>query len=260
MSDDVKRAASAPPADPTGDSLLQLAARGDPLLLESMRKRVLAGEPTPYVAGFLHFRCRRFRIDRRAYITDPEASGVLDVAAGRGCELEQTLGRPLRVVEFGIGAGTLSITLKLECPRWDVTGIDIDPSALELAKENASDHRASITLLNSNFFSAWPGDRPAPDLIFGDPPWGSESDLYEPERDAEYYRQMPPLSAFPPGGSRTALHDQLLSEVSSRGWKSLLVLNYGILPEPVIQHSAKRLTLYRIIHPAPGLSVLVGNF
>lgn len=240
------------------DALLRQAAAGDEERLERMRAAVAAGTPAPYVAGFLIFRGRRFRIDRRAFITDPETSALVDVVLAEGDSLAARLGRAPRLLEFGVGAGTLAISVKLERPHWRLAGIDIDTDALSLARENAELHGVAIELARSDFLGALPADDP-PDLIFGDPPWGGSEDLYDTERDEHWYRQMPAHSAFPDDGGQTSVHDALIAATLARRWPTRLVLNYGVLPGTVIASSAAGLGNWRIVQPAPGLSVLVGQ-
>lgn len=245
--------------DAGSEALLALAAGGDSGRLAALRARVAAGEPAAYVAGFIEFAGRRFRMDRRAFVTDAETGFLTAAVIEHGRRLQGELGRPLRVLEFGVGAGTLAITVKLAAPDWTLTGLDIDAAALTLAAENAALHGVAIELLESDYFDAWPANAGQPDLIFGDPPWGTGSDLYDAGRDEHYYQQMPAASAFPPGGQRTSIHDELICRVIARGWTSLLVLNYGILPEDVIAGSAAPLARWHLLHPQAGLSVLVGR-
>jgi len=240
------------------DRLLALAAGADGARLAQLRQRVAAGEPAPYVAGFLEFRGRRFASDRRAYITDPEASHLIDTVNSQGRRLEAELGRPLRVLEFGVGAGTLAITLKLENPQWSLGGLDIDPPALELGRENARAHGVDIDLIESDYLSGWPAGAPAPDLMFADPPWGDAEDLYDEVRDEAWYRQMPERSAFPTGGGRTTIHDELIRRFAALRWTSLLILNYGILPRELIERSVAPLSRWQLLHPRPDISVVAG--
>lgn len=241
------------------EALLRAAAADDAAKLAALRARVAAGEPPAYVAGFLEFDGRRFRSDPRAFITDPETLWLTRAAIEQGQSLQRDLGRVPRLLEFGVGAGTLAITIKLAEPGWSVAGIDIDPPALELAAENAREHGVEIDLLPSDYLSGWPAHSSPPDLIFGDPPWGDAADLYEPERDAHYYEQMPPASAFPRAGGRTGIHDELIRRLAASGWPSWLLLNYGTLPYEVIAQSAAPLREWRILNPAPGISLMLGR-
>lgn len=245
--------------DAWSERLLVLAANDDPERLAGWRARVAAGEPAAYVVGFTEFAGRRFRSDRRAFITDAETEFLTDAVLFEGARLQRELGRAPRVLEFGVGGGTLAITVKLGAHEWSVVGLDVDAAALTLAAENAALHGVGIELIASNYLDGWPAAAAAPDLIFGDPPWGTATDLYDPYRDEHYYQQMPLASAFPPTGGRTGIHDELIRRVVARGWRSLLVLNYGTLPEDVIANSAAPLATWRLLHPQAGLSVLVGR-
>jgi release factor glutamine methyltransferase len=245
--------------DDCSERLLALAANGDPQQLAGWRARVAAGEPVAYVVGFTEFAGRRFRCDRRAFITDAETEFLTSAVLVEGARLQRELGRPPQVLEFGVGSGTLAITVKLGAPDWPVTGLDVDAPALGLAAENAALHGVKIELIASDYLDGWPAAAAAPDLIFGDPPWGTATDLYDPHRDEHYYQQMPHASAFPPTGGRTGIHDELIRRVVARGWRSLLVLNYGTLPEDVIANSAAPLAQWRLLQPKAGLSVLVGR-
>jgi hypothetical protein len=246
------------PPDPVGDELLLLAANGDPVQLSTLRRRVEAGEAAAYAVGFLSFGGRRFQIDPRAFITDPETWWLTEVVLEQGRKLAAQSRSP-RILEFGVGAGTLAITVKLAQPDWPVNGIDIDAAALELAAENAQLHGVDLGLTQSDYLSGWPATAAEPDIIFGDPPWGGAEDLYDGERDEGYYLQMPTVSAFPPGGERTGIHDRLIRSVVERGWDSTIILNYGVLPRPVIAQSAAPLGHWTLAHPQPGISVLVGR-
>jgi len=243
-------------ADPTGKALLSLAAEGDSALLCRWCKRLEEGIPAPYLCGFQIFRGQRYLSDRRAYVTDPELSFLVDLVLEEGDAHTRTYGQPPHVLEFGTGAGTLLIAIALERPNWQCSGLDIDPAALELASENARLHGVEIDLRESNFFSAWTGGLQPPTLVFGDPPWGTATDLYVDERDSRYYEQMPTMSAFPATGGRTGIHDELLRQWVKLPWKALLLLNYGILPRDVIAQSATPLRDWEIVQPQPGLSVL----
>ncbi len=245
--------------DPRGDALLVLAAAGNARRLAEMRRRHAAGEPAPYIVGFLLFRSRRFAIDRRAYITDPEATHLVDAVAAEGVRLAAHRDRPLQLLEFGVGAGTLALSVKLEHPEWALTGIDIDPPALALARANAAAHHAALALLEGDYLAGWPASAAPPDILFGDPPWGGPADLYDDTRDARYYEQMPPRSAFPGGESPCGIHDEIIRRLCALAWPTTLILNYGVLPADVIRRSAAPLASWRLVHPQPRLSILVGR-
>lgn len=212
--------------------------------------------PLAYLQGELEFRGRRFKSDRRAYITDPELTWLVDRVLVAGDVLGAHLGRMPRLLEFGVGGGALAISIKLERPQWSLCGVDIDGAALALAHENATAHGADIRLDCVDLCAH--GAALDADLIFGDPPWGGDQDLYDGVRSAAYYAQMPAGSAFPGGDGPTAVHDQLLQRLVAADEAVIVALNYGVLAPALVERSAQRLPSWRALQPVPGLRLVVG--
>jgi len=217
-------------------------------------KRRLMGEPLPYILGYLTFRGRRFGVDRRVYITDPEASHLVDVVVDRVRGMTAVEGTPPLVAEVGIGCGSLGISVKLDVPGIRLVGLDLDGAALEVTGANARAHGVELDLVESDVFMSWPFERP-PDLIFGDPPWGDHTSIYDDDRPIEYYLAMPAHTVFPPGGI-TGLHQAILRQVEALGWESEIVLNCGILPSVEVERLARMTRRHEIVVPAEGISVL----
>jgi methylase of polypeptide subunit release factors len=246
---------SPPPALPAADlATLAAACGGDANRLKRWIKRRLAGEPIPYILGELVFRGRRFRIDPRAYITDPESTFLLEGVVAAVDEFSARQGRPPLVAEIGSGCGSLAITLKLERPAVQIVALDLDPAALRLSVENAATHRADVRFVESDLFDEWP-EAAAPDIIFADPPWGSEETLYSDDRDGAYYRAMPAASAFPLGGL-TGVHAQILRNVAQRRWPSLVILNGGVLPRAELEAVARGTRWHAVTASDGGVSLL----
>lgn len=95
-----------------------------------LRRRQL-GEPLEYILGYLTFREHTFFVDKRVYITDPELSYFVDAVINQAQQFENPV-----IVECGIGCGSLSISVKKECPTARVIGLDLDSDAIELALRN----------------------------------------------------------------------------------------------------------------------------
>lgn len=243
-----------PPLDPADASALAAAAKGDAALLKRWLKRRFAGEPLPYILGEFSYRGRRFRIDKRAYITDPESMHLVESVLAWIDRFTAKHGRAPVIVEFGCGCGTLGVTLKLERPAISLVALDIDPDPLELARANAATLHADVQWLESDLFDAWPHATP-PDLVFGDPPWGTEEDLYDDQRDAAYYHAMPAISAFPLGG-RTGAHAQVLRAIAALRWPSYTILNCGVLPVADVRALGQATAWHEIMSPTAGISVL----
>jgi release factor glutamine methyltransferase len=240
----------------SAQELLAHAAKEEGKHLEELFKRYQAGLPAPYAAGFFYFRGRRFQIDQRAYITDPEAAYLVDAVAACGKHFAKTAQRDPVIAEFGVGAGTLAISLGLENPGFCMSGFDIDAPALEVARINAQLHQSQIHLFQSDYFQEWRKPNP-PDILFADPPWGSREDLYEDERSAHYYDQMPELAAYPKGG-RIGIHEGIIHELQRIRWPSLLVMNFGVIPHILIKKLLPAFSDYTLYHPQGELTILAG--
>ncbi len=200
---------------------------GDVARLRRHLRRRQLGEPLEYIVGHQVFRGRRFTVDKRVYITDQELTHLVDTVVKAGREFMATHNRPPTLVEFGVGCGSLAISVKQDFPEAEVIGVDLDSDAIAVARENAAFHQVDIQLVESDLFSDLPRGV-VPDIIFGDPPWGDNDSIYDEARPAAHYHAMPPLSAFPVG-SITAVHEAILADVFSRSWASQIILNLGVL-------------------------------
>jgi len=234
--------------------LLREHFAGDPDQLQQAVSRRLAGEPLAYLLGWVDYRGRRFMVDERVFITDPETGYMLDAVidhlrcingAEKAC-----------VAELGTGCGAIGISLLKEMPHVHLIGLEIDPQAIQVAKRNAADHDVKFELIESDFFSSW-GQRPEPIVVFGDLPWGNNNSVYDPDRPIEHYLAMPRHSAFPTGGPM-GMHRKALDSIKERGWSSHIFLNCGMLPIDDLFQMAKEsgAALCEIIRAAENVSVL----
>ena len=244
--------------DPADALALALAADDDALRLKRWLKRRLSGEPIAHITGRFTFRGLTFAVDKRAYVTDPEVTHLVSAVITRATALAAVTKRAPLLADLGVGCGSLALAIRHALPVARIVGLDLDPDALAVAACNAAAHRLPLRLIESDLFDSWPTSIRAPDLIYGDPPWGDASTLYdETGRPACHYHAMPPVSAFPLGG-RTGVHRQILLAVARRGWQSEIWLNCGVLPHAALADLAQSAgaTDFEIISPIPALSLL----
>lgn len=109
-----------PLTDPEVGALRELVAR---------RGR---GEPQQHILGVVGFRHLEIRCDARALVPRPETEQLVELAQSRLAGLETP-----RIHEVGVGTGCVCLSLRHERARWRVTGSDISPDALALARHNA---------------------------------------------------------------------------------------------------------------------------
>jgi methylase of polypeptide subunit release factors len=239
---------------PASDLAALTDAAVDVPTLKRWLKRRLAGEAVAHIRGGFAFDGRWFAVDKRAYVTDPELIHLVDAVTPEIQTLAARLGRAPLVAEVGVGCGSLALTLKARVPAADFVGLDLDPDALAVAAENSRRLALPLRLIEADIFEPWPADLAAPDLIYGDPPWGDAETLYGADRPAAHYAAMPPTSAFPLGG-RTGVHAQILRAVARRGWTSELWLNGGVLPADEFAALGQLAARWQLMHPVLGLTI-----
>jgi len=87
-------------------------------------------EPVAYILGRKEFRRITLEVDSRVLIPRPETELLVEVALG--------LPAGARVADVGTGSGAVALALKDERPDLVVRGLEVDPSALDVARANAA--------------------------------------------------------------------------------------------------------------------------
>jgi release factor glutamine methyltransferase len=90
-------------------------------------------EPVAYILGEREFYGLRFSVNRNVLIPRPDTEILVNVALAR------TSHRDLhgRALDVCTGSGCVAIAFAKERPTWHVTGSDLSPEALEVARHNA---------------------------------------------------------------------------------------------------------------------------
>ncbi|HZD88169.1 MAG TPA: peptide chain release factor N(5)-glutamine methyltransferase [Gaiellaceae bacterium] len=158
-----------------GTSRSGLAARLDDQVadLEPLLERREAREPLAYVLGEWGFRRLTLRTDARALVPRPETETLVE----RALALAGELAAP-RILDVGVGSGAIALALKDERADAHVTGVDVSPDALALARENAERLGLEIELREGDGTVAaaegW-------DVVVANPPYVERLDGLQPE-------------------------------------------------------------------------------
>jgi release factor glutamine methyltransferase len=154
-----------------------------------MVKRRAAREPLQHLLGEWPFREIVLKTDRRGLIPRQETELIVDLA-----RKALAPGRANTILDLGVGAGPIYLSLLKELPGNTVYGVDVSEDALALTRENAAKNGIAATnLTKSDLFSALPADLRF-DLIVSNPPYVGqrEAATLQPEvRDFD-----PPLALF----------------------------------------------------------------
>jgi release factor glutamine methyltransferase len=150
---------------------------------QTLRKR-LEGMPLSYLLNEAHFFGRKFFVNANVLIPRPETEILAE-------ETLKTLDRhypsgsnTTRVLDIGTGSGCLAVSVSLQRPDCDITGLDICDRALDVARKNAARHgrQDKIRFIKSDLFGAlkkmavW-------DIIITNPPYIADREIASLSRE-----------------------------------------------------------------------------
>ena len=111
--------------------------------------------PLAYLRGKTEFYGREFIVNSDVLEPRPESETMIDQLLQ--LQKRQPLISP-KVCDVGCGSGALGITAALELGLPNVTLLDIDSKALEVAKQNADTHNQKVELIQNNLFNNYNAD------------------------------------------------------------------------------------------------------
>ena len=129
----------------------------------ALKARYEQGEPVAYLVGKKGFWNHYFKVTPDVLIPRPETELLLELALDK-------VPRSAQVIELGTGSGCLAISFALERPDCRVLAVDLSEPALAIAKENATQLKASnLIFAQSNWCEALPPQKV--DAILSNPPY-----------------------------------------------------------------------------------------
>ena len=209
--------------------------------LRGFVRRRAKREPLQHILGTTQFLNVSLKTDARALIPRPETEELLERMRDKHHQ------NPSTVLDLGTGTGALAIAAAFLWPGAAVTAVDLDPGALELAKENLQSCEVTdrVKLVQSDWFTRVSGTY---DLILANPPYLSEAEWEKAEPEVRDYDPRAALVAnedgiadllkilcgardyLNPGGmlameTGIAHHEQLLLRARERGYENCISEN-----------------------------------
>jgi len=141
------------------------------------------GEPIAYILGKREFYGLELGVTRAVLIPRPETELLVELALERIPE-----NAAVRVLDLGTGSGAIAVALAQARPQANLTAVDVDYAALDVARENARRHGVRVRLFCGVWFGALSGE--TFDLIVSNPPYVAAGDphlltgdvRFEPQR------------------------------------------------------------------------------
>lgn len=145
----------------------------------TLLSRRLAGEPVAYLIGEREFWSLPLKVSPATLIPRPDTECLVELAL----EKVAASNAP-RILDLGTGTGAIALALASELPHAQITGIDFNSDATQLAQSNALRLALECRFLTGNWFE--PLDNERFDLIVSNPPYIDESDPHLEQGDVRY--------------------------------------------------------------------------
>ena len=133
--------------------------------------RLLENEPLQYILGEARFCGHKFKVTPATLIPRPETQELVDMIVK---ENQQT---DLSVLDIGTGSGCIAISLARALKFPKVRAIDISPTAIDVAKENAINLKVKVDFIEKDMLQLdGMEDSCTYDIIVSNPPYIAESE------------------------------------------------------------------------------------
>lgn len=101
--------------------------------------------PLAYIVGYKEFYGRKFIVTPATLVPRPESETIIEILAQHEQQSNPTH-TPKNLIDIGTGSGILGISARLEHPYINVTLSDISSDALAVARKNAAQLHAHVTI------------------------------------------------------------------------------------------------------------------
>ena len=177
--------------------------------IQTIIDRLLHFEPIQYIFGHTLWNGLDLKVTPATLIPRPETAELVE-----RINVQMVNDQMVNVLDIGTGSGCIAISLKKAHPEWHVTGIDISPEAIEVARENAKRNGVVVHFEVADIFSLSSFHLSPFTLIVSNPPYICESEkssmrpnvlnfepstaLFVPDNDPLlFYRRIAELFSLP---------------------------------------------------------------
>lgn len=155
---------------------------------ELLRKRG-EGWPLQYLTGRQEFMSLSFKVNPAVLIPRADTEVLVEKVlsykeTGTGSQIKH-------IVDVGTGSGAIAVSLAYYWPEVKVTGVDVSPEALAVARENAAIHGVEVEWIRGDLLTPLINARRKVQLVVSNPPYIPAGDLPSLSREV---RKEPALA------------------------------------------------------------------
>lgn len=191
-------------------------------------------QPLAYIRHRTEFYGRDFYIDCHVLEPRPESETMIDLL--NRLEVPDRL----TAVDIGTGSGAIGITVAFEHPTWEVILTDIDPLALQTARQNLGRYKLNLKVYQGDLLLALPSSLAA-DILLCNLPYVPNSFQLNPAAMAE-----PKLAIFG-GPDGMDPYRSLFQQLAARSHPPAFILTESMPPQHALLRSIARPVHYHQI-------------
>lgn len=167
-------------------------SESDLLYFRDVIKEISSGVPYQYVIGDTFFYNSTLGVNENVLIPRPETEELVDWI------ISDFKNESKIFLDIGTGSGCIPIAIKKERSKFDVYGLDVSPSAIDLANKNAEKNEVDIILLVHDILDVNIVDKLPQkiDIIVSNPPYIPEKEKAEMKDHVVKYE--PEIALFVP--------------------------------------------------------------
>ncbi|MDO5060426.1 MAG: peptide chain release factor N(5)-glutamine methyltransferase [Actinomycetaceae bacterium] len=167
----------------------ELSARQFSQLEEHLNRRT-AREPLAYILGKMWFYGLELKARPGVFCVRPETELLVETALTWVHDQKLTAGT---LLDLCTGSGAIALALAAHLPKWQVTALELSPTALETAQENAAQLELDVNFQTGDATVYQPNWAQGFQLVVSNPP-------YVPVRELPKETSYEPAAAFWGGG------------------------------------------------------------
>lgn len=175
-------------------------------LINTFLHRRIQGEPISKMMGMKEFWSLDFKVTRDTLDPRPDTETLVQAALDYFADAP-----PATLLDLGTGTGCMPVTLLSEWPEARAVAVDISPSALAVARDNADMHGVAdrITFIEGNWAE---GITDKFDLIVSNPPYIPHADI---ESLSGSVKRFDPILALDGGNDGLDCYKKIISTLKN---------------------------------------------